>query len=71
MTKLKQKGQVRKMSNISDGYDVTGESPMKNNKKPLTYCLAEMAGTLSVCKEFLIEAISQLDALTSSKISLQ
>ena len=30
-----------------------------------------MAGTLSVCKEFLIEAISQHDELKSSQISLQ
>ena len=42
--------QVRNMSNISDVYDATGESLMKNNKKPLRDCLAEMAGTLSVCK---------------------
>ena len=38
---------------------------------PLTDCFAEMACTLSLCKEFLIEAISQLDELKTSQISLQ
>ena len=56
---------------VYDVYDVTRESLMKNNKKPLTDRLAEMAGTLSVCKEFLIETISQLDhELKSSQILL-
>ena len=56
---------------VNDVYDVTRESLMKNNKKPLTDRLAEMAGTLSVCKEFLIETISQLDhELKSSQILL-
>ena len=63
--------EVRKMSNIPDVYDVTGDSLMKNNKKPLADCLAETTGTLSVCKEFLIEAISQLDELKSNQILLQ
>ena len=60
--------QLRNMKNIFDEYTMTEESLMKNNKKPLADCLAEIAVALSVGKVFLTEGISHM---MRSKISLQ